>query len=298
MQFLVEQYPSRGKHLFLYVDPFGIKSLLFSHFQALKKTRFETMELLLNMNAFGFLREGCRLLDLAAREETEKPAEYDADVNSPERLDSIAGGDYWRDIVCRYHRGEMQMGEAEGEFSRQYCARMREIFKYVIDIPIKARIEHIPKYRIVFGTNHADGLLLMADNMNRRWEEFRLEQSAGQSTLFEVDFPSPSALEESFKLEESILREVSQGEIELRDLLISLIERYGICFSPSRYVDILKRLESDKAVRVRRDPARTPTGRRCTGWNADQKRYRVYISRVEQWQPSLPSSGPNRRGIR
>ena len=53
---------SVGQNVFLYVDPFGIKSLHFDKFLLLKKNNFKSIELLLNLNTFGFLREGCRLL--------------------------------------------------------------------------------------------------------------------------------------------------------------------------------------------------------------------------------------------
>ena len=212
MASFVEEYEARGKHLLLYIDPFGIKSIRFSYFQAVSEMGFKTVELLLNLNAFGFLREGCRLLGLEMKNESEEPLEYDPDVNSPERLDDIAGGDYWRKIVQDYYSDKISMKDAEELFVKSYCERLRKIFKHVVNSPIKASMGHIPKYRIVFGTNHADGLLLMADNMSKRWDEFRENARKGVAFLFEMDVPDPDLWDKSLHYKEEI-REMISGEI-------------------------------------------------------------------------------------
>ncbi|NPV44612.1 MAG: three-Cys-motif partner protein TcmP [Firmicutes bacterium] len=48
-------------NVFLYVDPYGHKSLGFSRFKRIKNKGFNSVEMLINFNTFGFLREGCRL---------------------------------------------------------------------------------------------------------------------------------------------------------------------------------------------------------------------------------------------
>lgn len=53
---------NRNKNVFLYVDPYGIKYLDFGIFATLDTTKYNSVELLLNLNSFGFLREACRLL--------------------------------------------------------------------------------------------------------------------------------------------------------------------------------------------------------------------------------------------
>ncbi len=285
MENFISQYVAQQKNLFLYVDPFGIKSLRFSYFQQVRDKQFKTVELLLNLNAFGFLREGCRLLGLELRSESEQPLEYDPDVNSPERLDDIAGGSYWRNIVQEYYDEKISMKDAEERFAKLYCEQMRTIFKYVINTPIKAKLTHIPKYRIVFGTNHEDGLLLMADTMSKRWEAFRNEARGDDCYLFEMDFPDQSKQGACWHLDSGIA-EMIQGEIELKKLLVKLIERYGISLSIRQYKDCFKRLDGESLV-VRRVPELTANGKRITGWDHKGKDYKVFISRRNQCQQSL-----------
>ena len=284
MEYFIEKYDPRERNLFLYVDPYGIKSVLFSHFERLLSKDFHSVELLLNLNSFGFLRESCRLSDCLVKEE-EVPDHYEPDVNSPDRLDEIAGGDYWRNIIARYYSGEIDMSQAEEEFVAEYCTRLRKVFRYVVNIPIKTKLENIPKYRIVFGTDHEDGLLLMVDNMNKRWVAFREEARCNQSYLFEMDFPDPSMQYDCWRVEEKIVS-LLNNEVELKDLLVELVDHFGISFSTGDYKRYLKAMTGNQIV-VRRDPELTEKGRVCTSWNHMNKNLSIKISRSPEWQPSL-----------
>ena len=46
---------SEGKNVFLYIDPYGIKALQSSLFSSLANGRFCSIELLINLNSFGFI---------------------------------------------------------------------------------------------------------------------------------------------------------------------------------------------------------------------------------------------------
>jgi three-Cys-motif partner protein len=285
MDYFVKEYQSRDQNLFLYVDPYGIKSVLFSQFEAIQKKKgFKTVELLLNLNTFGFLREACRLLKKRPDFETESPAVYEQDVNSPDRLDEIAGGSYWRDIIDKYYSRQIKMAAAEEEFISQYCTQLRKIFRYVVNIPIKTTMSNIPKYRIVFGTDHEDGLLLMADNMNKRWSAFREEARDKQSPLFECDFPDPTK-QDNWNVEKKIVSLIDK-EIELKDLLVKLVQEYGINFSTSEFKQYLKQMEIDQ-IEVKRFPATTLTGKPSTSWDHTKTGFSIKISRRAQWQQPL-----------
>lgn len=285
MDYFVNNYPSRDQNLFLYVDPYGIKSILFSYFEMIRKKKdFHSVELLLNLNTFGFLREACRLLNCPVSE-NESPADYESDINSPERLDEIAGGTYWREIISRYNVNQ-RMQIAEEEFIDKYCERLKTVFRYVVNIPIKARLTHIPKYRIVFGTDHEDALLLMVDNMNRRWAKFREEARNNQGTLFEMDFPNPSKQGACRDIENEIVSLIDTG-IELKDLLVRLAQKFGINFSISDYKDCLKSME-DNQIEISRTPPLTPaTGKPSMSWDHTKKDLSIKITRRAQWQPPL-----------
>lgn len=285
IEFFIRQYEAHNQNLLLYVDPYGIKSVLFSYFERIQQKGFNSVELVLNLNAFGFLREGCRLLK-KPDSENETPDYYEVDVNSPERLDEIAGGDYWRKIVDDYYAKPIKnMQEAEERFIAQYCERLRRVFRYVINIPIKAKLKYIPKYRIVYGTNHADGFLLMVDNMHKRWADFREDARNHQSPLFECDFPDPSKQLDCWNIDDRICSYIDQ-EIDLKDLLVRLAQDFGISFSTSEYKEQLKKMENDRII-VTRVPPTTPTGKASKSWDHKSKELTIKITRRDQWQPPL-----------
>jgi three-Cys-motif partner protein len=286
IEYFINSYDPRARNLLLFVDPYGIKSILFSYFHRIQQKKFHTVELLLNLNTFGFLREGCRLLKAAPDSEDEIPEYYEQDVNTAERLDDIAGGTYWRDIIELYFTRRIKMQEAEERFISQYCDRLKTIFPYVLNIPVKAKIGNIPKYRIVYGTHHADGLLLMVDNMHKRWAEFRNEARNNQSPLIECDFPDPTKQSQCWHIEDKILSHLHQ-EIDLKTLLIALAQELGISFSTSEYKEFLKKMGKDGVIDVKRLPPTTPTGKASSSWDHTRHDFVVKILRRATWQQSL-----------
>lgn len=53
-----------GWNVFLYIDPYGIKALDCSRFDTFANGQFNTIELLINMNSFGFIREACNAMGM------------------------------------------------------------------------------------------------------------------------------------------------------------------------------------------------------------------------------------------
>jgi len=73
----------RDRNYFFYVDPYGVKSLEFDHCARLKQVGFHSLEMLINLNSTGFLREGCRLLKLGrAVPDWADDADYDTDISA------------------------------------------------------------------------------------------------------------------------------------------------------------------------------------------------------------------------
>jgi len=286
MNYFLDNYLAMGMHFLFYVDPYGIKSLRFSHFERLKEKRPLTVEVLLNMNAFGFMREGCRLMGLES-DIDETPEFYYQDIDNLDRMDEIAGGSYWRSIVEDFYSKTISMKEAEERFVHQYREQMKAVFQYVIDIPIKEHLNHIPKYRIIYCTDHEDGLLLMADNMHKRWDEFKQQDRDGTIPLFEIDFPDPCSTDYALNIESEIMKQLSSQELPLKELLVRLIASNGIIYSTNHYKKTLKDLEASGGIIVRRDPERTDKGKKRSGWDHMAKEYKIYLSRKNEWQASL-----------
>ena len=182
----------RGCNVFLYVDPYGIKALDCTLFDCFATHGFNSIELLINMNSFGFIREGCRVLGVNFDDNDifEDLVEYDsthlvADENSKLALNKIAGGDYWIRIIEAKRRNTITAYDAEAQFADEYCKRLRQGYSYVLNMPLRIKRGQVPKYRMIHATNHADGALLMVDNIFGRWELMKDIQTGGQIQIWE-----------------------------------------------------------------------------------------------------------------
>lgn len=182
----------RGSNVFLYIDPYGIKALDCTLFDSFTNFGFNSIELLINMNSFGFIREGCRVLGALFKDEEimDDLVEYEStrlasDKRSKEALDRIAGGEYWVDIIEDYQKGTISVYEAEARFADEYCARMRQSYSYVLNMPLRIKRGQVPKYRMIHATNHPAGALIMVDNIFGRWELMQDIQTDGQQSFWE-----------------------------------------------------------------------------------------------------------------
>ncbi len=266
-------------NLFLYIDPYGIKCLDFQQFELIKNKNFSSLEMLLNFNSFGFLREGCRLLNLNYEnlfKDDQSEDEYELDEsNTTERMNNIAHGEYWQSIIDDYKNDKIDMFKAEELFLNEYMKQIKNLFAYVVNIPIRLKIGNIPKYRLIFGSNHPHGMILMADNMSRRWKELKNVQRGGQKALFEYEFPDQS-IRPGFDLKEGILNVLRKHNksLLLQELLVKLFENYGIAFSKKDYNDKIREMEGNQIL-VDREPAYTKTGKKATA--LDYRKYKIIV---------------------
>ena len=268
-------------NIFLYIDPYGIKCLDFDSFQKVSEKDYSSLEILMNFNSFGFLREGFRLLkyDLRHFDEFDSDDEtYEIDdKNSIYRMNSIAGGDYWQAILQKKNEGKINMFEAEKFFMNEYTKRIKGIFKYTVNIPIRIKTTHLPKYRLIFATNHPDGMILMADNMNKAWNQIVENERKGQEVLFDIDVPDMRLIGD-ISIEHDILSHIKNNEnILIKELIVLLIEKYGINFSEKEYKDKLREMAADEKISIIRDPEFTPTGRKAKTLDYNDKRYKIYV---------------------
>ena len=275
---------AKGTNVLVFVDPYGIKSLDFGHFRDLSGLRLGSLELILNLNTFGFLREGCRLLSIAEPQCEEEPGEdgliHEEDQDGPnsiERMDAIANGSYWQGILKDFHEGRIDMHEAERRFSARYSDELRSLFRFVTGIPVKFRRAHLPKYRLTFGTQSADGLILMADKMCRTWRDFASRDRGGQGALFEeIDYPDMVEFE-GYSVDEDILSLCGRS-IDLKELLVRLFSKYGMTFSEGDILAHIRQLGAQSRLSLHRDPSRTSTGRLAT--SMDYRKYRITVERI------------------
>lgn len=270
------------RNIFLYVDPYGIKSLNFNRFRDIISKNFNTVEILLNFNSFGFLREGCRLLNYECTFADEIDLDdYEVDdANNILHMNEIANGDYWQSIIQDYYTEKISMYEAEEILVSEYSKQLKALFKYVVNIPIKTKTKNIPKYRLIFGTNNEDGLLLMSDNMNRKWKEIVESEQNGQLALFE-QFVFPDASVIGCDLEKDIYSLLDQMKkpILLKNLHVELVQKHGIAFSEQLYKQKFKELSVGE-LKIIRDPEYSTKGRKFTGFDYNSKDYKIYVEKI------------------
>ena len=262
-----------GYNVFLYIDPYGIKALDCTKFDNFANGQFNTIELLINMNTFGFIREACNAMgtkfkiddggffdDLVEYD----PTFLDATDKSIEALNRIAGGDYWENIITRYKNGEIDGYAAEECFSEQYCQRLSESYKYVLNMPIRIHQNQHPKYRMIHATNHPSGCVMMADNICNRWELLKNIQNSGQLTLFQVDYNN-QIIDES-KIADYVIELFSQFDswVSLTEAQAIFFVRYGAICKSGEIAKVLKKLEENQWIEVIRNPSLTGTGKPST----------------------------------
>lgn len=262
-----------GCNVFLYIDPYGIKSLDCTKFDAFANGQFNTIELLINMNSFGFIREACNAMGTRFKIDDSSffndLIEYDSTVldatdKSIESLNRIAGGDYWKEIILRYKSGKIDGYKAEECFSEQYCQRLSESYKYVLNMPIRIQRNQHPKYRMIHATNHPDGCVLMADNICNRWELLQDIQTGGQLTLFQEDFNNQ--IIDDYMIMERVIEHFSKCDTwtSLTEAEAVFYVKYGAICKSGEITKALKKLEKDKQIEVKRNPNLRENGKPST----------------------------------
>ena len=261
---------SRNRNVFLYIDPYGIKALRCSMFDSFASAPFNSIELLINFNSFGFVREACNALGVRLKLDDptlfDDLVEYDptkltATDQSIQDLNEIAGGDYWQTIIRDYKAERIDGYEAEERFAAQYCQRLSQSYTYVLNMPLRIKRGQRPKYRMVHATNHPDGCLLMVDNICNRWEAWQDVQSGGQLFLFQEDVNNQSVDEADIR--QKVVEHYSQftGWVSLNVSMAQFFMKYGPVCKTKVVKDALRNLEECGRIQVLRDPAFTGTGR-------------------------------------
>lgn len=260
-----------GSNVFLYIDPYGIKALQCSLFDNFAMGRFNSIELLINMNSFGFVREACHAFgttyddvsvfdDLVEYESTR----MDASEKSIAELNEIAGGDYWQSIIENYKKNKIDGYEAEALFAEQYCNRLRQSYSYVLNMPLRIKRGQRPKYRLIHATNHKDGCLLMVDNICNRWQALQEIQTCGQLQLWEENCENQIVDDED--IEKKAIEHLAQFKksISLNETLAAFFIKHGAICSTGTVKKLIKKLEKENSIEIIRNPATTEKGKPTT----------------------------------
>jgi three-Cys-motif partner protein len=279
--------PMNGCNVFLYIDPYGIKALQHSLFRELSRYRFNSIELLINLNSFGFIREACHALgnpydidpdffnDLVEYE----PTVLNTSEKSIDELNEIAGGDYWKDIIRDYKARKYDGYEAESLFALQYCETLRKSYKHVLNMPLRIQQGQRPKYRMVHATNHPDGCVLMADNICKRWEALQNTSFRAQQGLWNEDFDSNIVDDDRIKNNIFEILPTYTYNTPINTFLADFYTKYGAYCKSNDVLNVIKTLEYSK-VYITRIPEKTATGKRSKFMTSGDGRA-VYIRSIQ-----------------
>lgn len=273
----------KGWNIFLYIDPYGIKALDYSLFAKFADFGFSSIELLVNMNSFGFFRDACRVMsvdynnDEAFRDLDDlveyDPTKVDTNKQSEELLISIVGGDYWKSIVQDYKEGKINGYQAEKRFSNEYKHQLRKKYTYVLDMPICIKNKQHPKYRMIHVSNHEEGCILMADNMCSRSDELFIEiQNHGQGNLFSTDVQNNIIDEIEIRQKMMTFLSTFPDGITVDKFIATFYSEYGVMCKSGIIRNILKLLENEGKIEVTRIPEKTPTGKNSTFFTEDKSK--------------------------
>lgn len=279
----------RGANVFLYIDPYGIQALDFDLFNKFAMYGFRSIEMLINMNSFGFFRDACRvmrvdyqydeaLIDLDDIVEYD-PTEVDTSSQSVDMMNKIAGGEYWQTIVKDYQAGRIDGYQAERRFSTEYKQNLKQKYTYILDMPIRMKPYQRPKYRMIHACNHEHGCILMADNMASRSDQLFTDiQQRGQMSFLdqtlENDVINRSQIYEKMN---TFLQKFPNG-MTADKLLASFYTEYGVLCKSGILKTIWRDMESNKEINVLRNPDVTD-GNRPSRTFTESKNQTVLIRR-------------------
>lgn len=176
--------------VFLYLDPFWIKDLPFWLMQEIIYSNDISIEILMNFNTWWFLRNACKWYlenHLPSYSYFEDNSDENLDVedySNNETLTSVAGWDYWIDIVKDYYKERWPNIKAssnlwyklESSFCDLYKKNLlkNNVFDYIVHIPIKEKQDDLIKYRLFYWTNHTDWISLMGNTMSKQYKDIEI----------------------------------------------------------------------------------------------------------------------------
>jgi len=272
-----------GYHVFLYIDPYGIRALDSQLFDKFESYGFRSFEMLINFNSFGFFRDACRVMRVDtsqddALKDLDDLVEYEPTKVTPSKqsedlLTRIAGNDFWKAIVTDFQSGIIDGYQAEKRLSTEYKQHLKKRYRYVLDMPIRLKPGQRPKYRMIHVSDHEDGCFLMAANMQRRKDELFLNiQQNGQMSLLDIMPSLTSTVEGEILTEEEIEQKVlahicnMKTDMRITVFLARFCNEYGLICPFKMIYEILERLEGTGKVKIIRQPALKKNGERRTFW--------------------------------
>ena len=249
----------KNSFVFLYMDPFGINGLPTDLLELIEKRKDLRIEILINFSSVGCYRECMRLLGSTEYDDYFEKNEFAKDLNgSIERMNKLLGTEKWPEVSHKYN--------AEYLLSQFFCNKLKNKFKYVLNMPVRNINKDNIKYRMVHCSNNSSGAILMANNMIKK-------VSLNKMSLFSTD------LEGNIVDVEQVIPKISdyipssdESPIRLNQLIMKFFENEGVICKSSDLTNFLKAKEKSNDIVVIRLPEKSPNGKLTSFWNEDNGR--------------------------
>lgn len=283
-----------NENVFLYIDPYGIRSLDMNLLCQFGDLQIHSFEMLINFNSFGLFRNACKAMRVESSkiQDISDLEDYDSmqtDTNSPDEflVTRVVGGDYWKGIVSRFNNEPRYTAfEAERDIMRGYKNILRKKYKYVLDMPIRFGKGNQLKYRMIHVCNHEDGCYLMAHNMQKRQEALSVLKSGDQMSF---DF-----LTNDVESTENIIYSKNDVEKDLwgalceynspvhhKSLLVDFFNKSGLIVKFDILNQMLNDWEQKGMITIQRTPAITEKGKPTKFWEENNKKS-IFITRINK----------------
>jgi three-Cys-motif partner protein len=230
--------------VFLYLDPFTVEGIEWAAldriFEHLSTSR-SSIEVLLNLNVPSFVRRALAALKLDVGIPSEE-SDGDEEDTPIDKLNSIAGGDWWIPIL----KSQNDYSKAVKEITNSFCKRLASRFREVCEHSVKEKIGHtIPKYILVFGSRHEHARLLMNEAMVTSRKAFAESSLPNEPTLFETR-PFEVVPDER-KLPEIVLMN-SENKLAREKLVLAVIRAAFCDYSEAEIKQCIKSLVGTKKL--------------------------------------------------
>ena len=237
---------AKSSTVFLYLDPYTVKGLVFANLKSVYDQIHEadaSVEVLMNFNVATFMRWALAALK-RQHEFSDIYEEADFLADNPDEtveisiLNEIAGGNYWQDIA---KNDNLSFAQKLDFFTRRYVTQMSTSFRYLCSYPVKSKYEHqVPKYMLLYGTRHPDGLELMNDSMCKARFDF-LGAQFKEGTLF--DLTPTDEVPDLVELKTDLLKIAKEikGQLDRKQLRLKYLEKHFCRF---------KKADINKAVKI------------------------------------------------
>jgi len=231
-----------GDHtVFLYLDPFGLKGCEFSVIEPfLRRDRAYSTEIVINLSIPTMHRLAARKAVAAGRADDPRIQSFH------ERLTSVLGGDYWKDILWDDSTEPEAKAEEVMKVYRDMILGLDEPKAFSGSCPVREKEGSGTKYYVTFYSRHRDAMLLMNDAMCSAYHR-RMHEAATDGTLFaNTDWKETR---DTRGLESAVLEAVREMPRGSRlDLWVEIVQKLFMRYTASEYKGAVAKLVKEKRL--------------------------------------------------